>query len=286
MNFSFSAFLLFSFYFLLYIMPAMNSVQLTKLKTWFDKFVAGHYCDDEFINANVKIKQEHTKCVCEEMLYLADELKLDKNQRLLAETTALLHDVGRFPQFVKYRTFNDPRSIDHCALALKVIRKENVLADLPENERQLIETAVKYHGAKVLPTNLSGDTLLFSKMVRDADKLDIYRVVTRAYIQHRDDPDNFKLEIEFPDLPGYTPAILEAVLAGRLIEYRDLLCWNDMKLCVLGWVYDVNFPAALRRIRQRGYIDLVLSFLLDTDDTRRVREKILTYVDSRIRQST
>jgi hypothetical protein len=260
----------------------MNNEQLTKLKSWFDKFVAGHYCDDDFLNANVKIKQEHTKCVCEEMLYLADELKLDKNQRLLAESIALLHDVGRFPQFVKYRTFNDPRSIDHCELALEVIRKENVLADLPAEEQKSIETAVKYHGAKVLPPNLVGDTLLFSKMIRDADKLDIYRVVTRAYIQHRDDPDNFKLEIEFPDLPGCTPAVIDAVLAGRLIEYKELRCWNDMKLCVLGWVYDVNFPATLKRIRQRGYIETILGFLPDNDDTRKVRDKILAYVDSHI----
>jgi hypothetical protein len=261
----------------------MNNEQLNKLKSWFDTFVTGHYCEDVFINANIKLKQEHTKCVCEEMLYLADELKLNENQRLLAESIALLHDVGRFPQFVKYRTFNDPRSINHCELALEVIHKENALADLPDNERQLIETAVKYHGAKVLPANLTGDTLLFSKMIRDADKLDIYRVVTRAYIQHRDDPDNFKLEIEFPDLPGYTPAILDAVLNCRLLDYKDLRCWNDMKLCVLGWVYDVNFPAALKRIRQRGYLDLVLSFLPDNDDTRRVRDKILAYVDNKIK---
>lgn len=263
----------------------MTNEQLTTLKTWFDKFVAGHYCDDEFINSNVKIKQEHTRFVCDEMLYLADALKLNENQRLLAESIALLHDVGRFPQFVKYRTFNDPRSINHCALALDVIHNENILTDLPESERQLIETAVKYHGVKALPPDLSGDTLLFSKMIRDADKLDIYRVITHAYIQHRDDPDNFKLEIEFPDLPGYTPSILDAVLAGRLLEYRDLRCWNDMKLCVLGWVYDVNFPAALKRIRQRGYLDLVLSFLPDTPDTAKVRDKILAYVDSLISQS-
>jgi hypothetical protein len=261
----------------------MNNEQLTKLKKWFEKFVAGHYCDDEFINANVKIKYEHTRFVCKEMLYLADELKLNENQRLLAESIALLHDVGRFPQFVKYRTFNDPRSIDHCALAIEVIHRENVLGDLPSDEQKSIETAVKYHGAKVLPSNMSGDLLLFSKMIRDADKLDIYRVVTRAYIQHRDDPDNFKLEIEFPDLPGCTPAVLEAVLAGRLIEYRDLRCWNDMKLCVLGWVYDVNFPAALKRILQCGYIDLIFRFLPDTPETAKVRDKILAYVDSRIK---
>ena len=264
----------------------MNNEQLTKLKTWFDKFVAGHYCDDDFVNANIKLKQEHTKYVCEEMLYLTDELKLNENNRLLAESIALLHDVGRFPQFVKYRTFNDPRSIDHCALALEVIRGENVLGDLPADEQKSIETAVKYHGAKVLPHDLSGDTLLFSKMIRDADKLDIYRVVTRAYIQHRDDPDNFKLEIEFPDLPGYTPSILEGVLAGQLLEYRDLRCWNDMKLCVLGWVYDINFPSALKRIRQRGYLDLILTFLPENNDTAKVRDKIFAYVDSRIRQSS
>jgi hypothetical protein len=263
----------------------MNNEQLTKLKTWFDKFVAGHYCDDDFINANIKIKHEHTRFVCEEMLYLADALKLNENQRFLAESIALLHDVGRFPQFVKYRTFSDPRSINHCELAVDVLRKENVLGDLPAEEQKSIETAVKYHGAKMLPANLSGDTLLFSKMIRDADKIDIYRVVTQAYIQHRDDTDNFKLEIEFPDLPGYTPSILEAVLSGQLLEYRDLRCWNDMKLCVLGWVYDVNFPATLKRIRQRGYLDLILTFLPDNNDTAKVRDKINSYVDFRIRQS-
>ena len=264
----------------------MNNEQLTKLKTWFDKFVAGHYCDDDFVNANIKLKQEHTKCVCEEMLYLANKLKLNEHNRLLAESIALLHDIGRFPQFVKYRTFNDPRSIDHCALAIEVTRRENVLCDLQADEQNLIEIAVKYHGAKVLPPDLSGDTLLFSKMIRDADKIDIYRVVTRAYIQHRDDPDNFKLEIEFPDLPGYTPAILDAVLTGQLLEYRDLRCWNDMKLCVLGWVYDVNFPATLKRIQQRGYLNLILTFLPDNNDTAKVRDKIFAYVDSRIRQSS
>jgi hypothetical protein len=55
-----------------------------------------------------------------------------------------------------------------------------------------------------------------------------------------------------------------------------------MKLCVLGWVYDVNFPATLKRIRQRGYIETILGFLPDNDDTRKVRDKILAYVDSHI----
>ena len=263
----------------------MNKEQLAKFKTWFDKFVAGFYCDDEFVNANIKMKEDHTKRVCAEMIYLAERLKLEEHQRLLAETIALLHDVGRFPQFQKYRTYNDPHSVNHCLLALDVLKKENLLAPLADDEKQIIETAIRHHGEKQIPDNLAGDTLLLSKMIRDADKLDIYRVVTRAYIQHRDDPDNFKLEIEFPDTPGYTPAVLEAVLAGRLIEYKILRSWNDMKLCILGWVYDINFPAALERIKQRRYLEMIFDFLPDTTDSQKVRDKIFAYIGSRIRQA-
>jgi hypothetical protein len=120
-------------------------------------------------------------------------------------------------------------------------------------------------------------------MIRDVDKLDIYNHVTRAYIQHRDDPDNFKLEIEFPDEPEYTPLILDAVLCGRLIDYKLLRTWNDMKLCVLGWVYDINFPEVLERIKQRRYLETILNFLPDNNDTAKVRRKILEYVDGRIK---
>jgi HD superfamily phosphohydrolase len=263
----------------------MNNEQLKKFKSWFDNFVAGFYSDDDFINANIKMKEEHSRRVCDEMRYLADELSLTKNQRLLAETIALLHDVGRFPQFTKYRTYNDPRSVNHCLLALDVIQKENLLSELPGNEKQLIETAIKYHGDKELPSNLTGDTLLLSKMIRDADKLDIFRVVTQGYKQYRDDPDNFKLEIELPDTPEYSGEVLDEVASGRLIDYKTLRTFNDMKLCQLGWVYDVNFIPTLNRIKQRRFLETIFEFLPDTEDIAKARQKVFAYIDSRISRS-
>jgi hypothetical protein len=260
----------------------MNNEQLKKFKSWFDNFVAGFYSDDDFINANIKMKEEHSRRVCDEMRYLADELSLTENQRLLAETISLLHDVGRFPQFAKYRTYNDPRSVNHCLLALDVIQKEKLLSELPDNEKQLIETAIRYHGDKELPSNLTGDTLLLSKMIRDADKLDIFRVVTEGYKQYRDDPDNFKLEIELPDTPEYSGEVLDAVASGRLIDYKTLRTFNDMKLCQLGWVYDVNFIPALKRIKQRRFLETIFEFLPDTEDIAKARQKVFAYIDSRI----
>jgi HD domain len=262
----------------------MNKEQLTKFKAWFDKFVAGFYSDDAYINANIKMKEEHSGRVCAEMLYLADQLHLEGNQRLLAETIALFHDVGRFPQFLKYQTYSDTKSINHCLLGLEVLQKENVLAQLSDDEKQIIETAIRYHGEKELPNNLTGDTLLLSKMIRDADKLDIFNVVIKAYIQRRDDPDNFKLEMEVPDEPVFTPEVLNAILTGGRIDYKALRTLNDMKLCVLGWVYDVNFVPTLRRLQQRRHLEMIFEFLPDTPNIRKVRDKIFAYVEDRISQ--
>ncbi len=265
------------------IAKTMNNEQLTKLQSWFNTYVAGFYGDDRYINANIRLKDDHSRRVCDEMLYLADELKLQPNQRLLAETIALFHDIGRFEQFKKYQTYHDPRSINHCLLGVQILRQMKVLDDLNPAERQLVEKAIEFHGDKDLPPNLAGDCLLYSQMIRDADKLDIFYVMTVNYKRHKEDPENFDLEVELPDEPQCTPEILEAVLAGQKIDYAKLRTWNDMKLCNLTWIYDVNFVPTLKRIRQKKYIDLILEFLPDTPDIRNAAKMVFSHIDSRIK---
>jgi hypothetical protein len=57
-----------------------------------------------------------------------------------------------------------------------------------------------------------------------------------------------------------------------------------MKLLQLGWVYDVNFTATLKRIRQRRFLEQIIDFLPRTEDIERVKTKIFEYVDCRIKQ--
>lgn len=261
----------------------MNKEQLEKIRAWFDGFTAEFYCDEEYVNSNLKLKEDHSRRVCEEALFLADELGLDENKRLLAETIALLHDVGRFPQFAKYRTYHDPRSVNHCLLAVDVIKEHKLLDAFEPEEKEMILKAIEYHGLKQLPANLDEETLLFSRLIRDADKLDIYRVVTRGYIQQREDPDNFKFELELPDEPRCSPEIIEGILKGEHIDYAKLQTWNDLKLINLAWVYDVNFIPTLNRIKERGELETIIGLLPDTPDIRKVRDKILAYADSRIK---
>jgi hypothetical protein len=261
----------------------MEQGQLEKLKAWFDDYVAKFYGNDGYVNANLKLKEDHSRRTCEEMLYLAEELGLNANQRRLAELIALLHDIGRFEQFVKYRTYNDPKSVDHCRLSLEVLREANVLEPLEGAEKELVEKAIEYHGRKELPEGLEDEVLLFSKLIRDADKLDVFYVVLSNYRQYRENPEQFLLEVELPDEPGYSPDVVDDVLRGRRIHYSRLRTLNDMKLLQLGWVYDVNFTVTLKRIKQRGYLEMMAELLPETEDIGKVRRCVFRYVDARIR---
>jgi len=177
----------------------MEQEQLKKFRVWFDDYVAGFYDSDEYVNANLKLKQEHTRRTCKEMLYLAKELCLSEEKKRLAEVIALFHDIGRFEQFVRYRTYVDGRSVNHCLLGLEVLRQTRALDEVDGPQRQLIEKAIEYHGLKELPPDLNGDCLLMSKMIRDADKIDSLYVMTDCYGQYTENPREYKLEIELPD---------------------------------------------------------------------------------------
>lgn len=263
----------------------MEQKQLEKFRVWFDDYVAGFYGDSEVVNANLKLKEQHSRRTCREMLYLAGELGLDDNQKRLSETIALFHDIGRFEQFVKYGTYSDVRSVDHCQLGLEVLQQTEVLDGIDRQEKQLIEKAIEYHGRKELPDDLNGQCLLFSKLIRDADKIDALNVVMGYYKQYRENPQDFKLDLELPDEPGYSAEVVEGLLRGQRIDYARLRTLNDLKLCLLGWVYDVNFTPTLRRIKQRKYLEKMFGFLPDTEDIERVKEKIFGYVNLRIERN-
>jgi len=255
---------------------------LDDLERWFDTYTGQFFGQDEYVNMHLRLKQEHTRRTREEVLYLAGRLALDDNQTRIAETVALLHDIGRFPQFATYRTFNDGRSVNHCSLGVEVLCRERVLETLSLEERQWIETAIAYHGRKSLPAGLEGPALLFLKLIRDADKLDIYRIVADVYRRQAEDPTGFSFEIELPDEPRITPAVLDAVLTGRLIEHTSLQTLNDFRLCQIGWVYDINFTASLERLKIGGWLNELFGYLPQNDQTDRVRERIFRYVESRL----
>ena len=258
---------------------AMDGEILAGVKVWFDSF-SSHFMDsDEEVKRHVQMKREHTRRTCDEILYLAERLNLNEERTRLAEAIALLHDVGRFPQFAGYRTFNDARSVDHGSLGVEVLGTEQILTMFGPCERNVIETAVRFHGHKSIPDGLEDEALFFLKLIRDADKLDILNLSISYY---RDARTRGVAVLGFPDVPQISRDVLEAVLERRLIEYDHLQSLNDFRLCQIGWVYDINFTPSLEKLVEGGILDELFGFLPGTSEVEEVRRVIRRYVASRL----
>ena len=260
----------------------MKREQLESFKQWFTEYVHTFYTmDDDFLNLNINLKECHTHRVCKAMRDLAESLNMNTEDAVLAEAIGLFHDVGRFPQFKQYRTYKDPISENHCLLALKVLNEQKILGDMASDERAIIEKAVEFHGAKALPA-LDKRTMHFAKMIRDADKLDIFKLLIENYRILSKEPGKFKWELEFPDTPECNPAIINALLNNQLIDYGTIKTVNDAKLLQLGWVFDIYFDHTFKQIFDRGYLQAIIDLLPDTEEIKEVSNHIMNYMQQRI----
>ena len=255
---------------------------IEQLHAWFETYTAGFYNGDSYVNANIRFKHDHSLRTEAEIVGLAEALNLDEDQKAVAQAIGLVHDVGRFEQFGVFRTFSDCVSVDHGWLGNQVLNQSGALANLDPHVQHLLCTAVLHHNKRHLPAHLSDPDLLYCRLVRDADKLDILRSLIQACRTLRTDPEGFELEMGLPDEPYCTPTIVEAVLHGLTVPYSDLRTFNDAILVQLGWVYDVNLTPTFKRIRDRRLPEQILALLPDLPDVHRIGLQVLAYVDDRL----
>ena len=121
------------------------------------------------------------------------------------------------------------------------------------------------------------------KLIRDADKLDILRVMLMFFNAYKANPQEYQYEMEFADIPGYSADVIKSILRGDPIDYRSLRTFNDLKLLLLGWVYDINFPATFRLIKERRLLEQIIDFMPASAEIDEVKKRVFDYVDSRIK---
>ncbi|MCL6639203.1 MAG: HD domain-containing protein [Firmicutes bacterium] len=259
----------------------MTSEQLQALKAWFDRYVKDFYSDDPKRQAGIRFKEEHTARVCENINLIGRSLHLNDDDLRLAETVALFHDLGRFRQFQVYGTFNDRRSENHALLGLKELERTRALSGLPEDEQRLAAKAIECHNMPGLPPDLDGRTLLFSRLIRDADKLDILAVTTEHYAR-QGRKANPVLASGLPDTPGYSPVLVENLLREQNCRYDDVKNLNDRKLLLLSWIYDMNFRYTIAEADKNGFVRKIIESLPGTEDIRRVHSHLQNYVARRL----
>ncbi|WDP87561.1 MAG: HD domain-containing protein [Desulfobacter sp.] len=205
-----------------------------------------------------KLKQAHSLRVCENIAMLAASLNLGRPETRLARAAALVHDLGRFYQFETYVTFSDALSKSHGALGAGVMVKQEILAGICRHEKQLILRAVALHNLARLPKGLEKDLNLLVRLLRDADKIDIFKVIKAYYLSCE---TQAFLTHDLEDDGKVSQVLVTQLLNGRAIDYDQVATLNDMKLFQVGMVYDLNFPRSLSAVLAQGAVSAILGTL-------------------------
>ena len=119
--------------------------------------------------------------------------------------------------------------------------------------RRCIGTAIVLHNRFDLPDGLDPMRRFVCEVVRDADKLDIARVIL-DHVSLRGKGKSAITHSLKTEASRYSPEVLDRVARGRKVSYGDLEWENDFLLLLLGWADSLARPMSLRLFLENGVI--------------------------------
>lgn len=166
---------------------------------------------------------------------------------------------------------------------MKILKKSGILSHLSPEESDIILKAVEYHNLMEIPEAASNfpELLFYSKLIRDADKLDILRIICEDY-EEGEEFQNPALELYLPDTPECSEAVIEDLMNNRMAKIRDVRNRNDVKLLRLSWVFDINFPKTFVLFKEKSYLEIIMSSLPKTDEIQKVRRHLEAYLEKQL----
>lgn len=219
-------------------------------------------------DSNIMNKFHHSFRVMEYSEQIAKSLNLSKEDIELSCIIGLLHDIARYEQWTKYKTYADSESIDHGDLG------HDILNEFLESEnKSIILKAVKNHNKAKIEDGLDERTLLFCKIVRDADKLDIMKeqclilTVEDEFIE-----DNI---IEC----FYNRKLITNQIENKKTDFNEVLRH-------LAFIYDINFKYSFDFILKNNIIENKINLLdiysKEDDKLMKIKTELLDYINEKI----
>ena len=232
-------------------------------------------------NEGIARKVGHTIRVMELSKNLAESLNLSLEEIDLATLIGLLHDIARFDQMKIYGTFKDFKSVDHGDLGVEILKKDDFIRKFIKEETydDIIFKAIRNHNKYSLEDGLSEKEMLFAKMIKDTDKIDITYEGTCIFWN---DPQ----EIEEINNSIVTDKVFEQIMSKTLVDKRNTRNKLDEVLVNLAFVFDLNFKESLKIIKEKNYIEQILNrFAFKEPETLEKIEKIRQIIDEYIKSN-
>lgn len=255
----------------------VSDKQLEHIGAWFRGFVQSFMVNGE-LHPMMAMKHTHSEKVSDICVKIASALKWKAGGINTAAAAGLLHDVGRFPQYKTYGTFTDHQSIDHGELGYTTLLNSPDWEppDMEDYTRTAILQTVRYHNKMSIPDSVGHTAIPLLHLVRDADMLDIFRVV-------REYDAAGKMGELLPRLKGeysLSDEITEELNRTGRISSKELRTFGDFYLMELHWVHDLNYKASVDILRNGPELDWILKRIKDSRGHSEV-ERILDHLSGR-----
>ena len=249
-------------------------------KKSFQEYLKNYDTND----GSIALKIKHTYEVVKKSEYIANGLRLDKENIELAKIIALLHDIGRFEQIKEFEEFND-KKIEHAEFGVKVLFDNSLIRKFIDEDKydNIIYKAIYNHNKYKIEENLNEKELLQCKIIRDADKLDNFRVKEKD-----------KLEDMFPKIYNektinyetISEKVYEDFMQHKCIKLEDRKTIIDYWVCVIAFIFDLNFNISLQYVKENNYIDILVNRIEYKNDTTKqkmedMRRCAKEYIDDR-----
>jgi hypothetical protein len=257
----------------------IDGAALEGLERWFDGYVARYRMDDPSDQRNLNIKVEHSRRVRGEIRDLGRSIGLDEPGLRFAEAAALLHDVGRFEQYARFRTFQDHRSLNHAAHGVAVLRAAGALDGIDMETTETLLRVIGNHNRLSVPETEPGFCRRMSLLLRDADKLDIFRVVLEHHKENGAGAGGSVVH-GLLNIPEISPDVAADIESGVQVRMDRLRTVADFTLMNMGWIFDLNFQASFRTVAERGILDRLRTALPPVAGADRAVARVRRHLES------
>lgn len=221
-------------------------IDILKAREAFKEYIKNY----DINNGKIQLKVAHIQRVARISKELATKLNLNEEDIKLAELIGMLHDIGRFEQAKQYNTFVDKNSINHGQYGVKILFEDGLIRNFIENDKydKIIYQAIINHNTTSVPNGLTPEEELHSKIVRDADKTDIYYALTTENIQDiycTDDMSNDLIKDE----------IMKEFKENHHINYKIIDTAAEAMVSHICYAFDFNYKYGLEIVKRNDYID-------------------------------
>lgn len=259
-------------------------IDLNKAQNAFKEYLKNFDIND----GKTKLKMIHTYKVMEQAEKIAEDLKMSEEEVELAKLIGLLHDIGRFEQAKRFNDFRDYNlSIDHADFGCDLLFKDNLIRNFIETDEfdNIIYKAIYNHNKLNIEEGLSEKELLHSKIIRDADKVDNFRVKQEEKLEtllYMAEGGITQIENEV-----ISPIVYEDFMNSKLIVNTDRKTPLDHWISYTAFIFDFNFKTGLKYIKDNDYINRNINRInYKNPESKRqmenIRKHAIKYINERL----